>query len=206
MKKFILLLLILPLTLLARPQKIWLKTPLSGFVGSVTWSTTTNCRWSTNSTSFETYSADDDCDNNTRTKSGKNNITDVTCTDGAAGGCDGSYLRIKFSKLKAGVYKFIFHGHTVGGNNTTMRCDFRFFDGTNSTISSGFSSNGYTSSNSTIIGWHEYTEDVGEVTWSVQAGVDNATYACNVNVLFGLENATISVWYIPPNNEYIITK
>lgn len=118
MKKFIILLLLIPLALMARPRRDYIsnKSELVAFVG---WRQTANCQWSNSSGSID-FAADADCDDKTRICYGAKNATD--CSIGAT---DGQYPRIVLKNLKKGLYYIKWHGgmeHT----NTTAACGWTF--------------------------------------------------------------------------------
>jgi len=93
------------------------------FVGSLEWTTTTNCSWSTTSTSYSNFANDNDCDDNAR-------ITRGVFTDSSSG------LRPEFSVPQLPPGNYIVHIEAPircepTSASTSAQCYMRLTDGTN---------------------------------------------------------------------------
>lgn len=144
------------------------------YFGSVAWEATANCVWQSTSTSFAAFSADADCDDNARTKTGLYNSTNID-----AANADGQLPQIKFSYIPAG--KLVCTAKGLFYQSTSMEVSYRFNDGTNSTLGHQFvsGSSGIPIGGNQIRGTFEYTTpQTSETTIQIQAKGNSAnTYS-----------------------------
>lgn len=135
------------------------------FVGSVRYAVTTNCVWSTTSSSYANFAADTDCPTATVAGQASAPATKIPA--------------ITFASLPPGEYLFIANGYFVSANaGTAANMAWQFSDGTNA-FGNGSSSN-LVSAGSAITGRVQYTTVQSNVTINLQAKTSSAANAASI--------------------------
>jgi len=163
------------------------------FYGSLKWDATTNCGWTTSSSTFSNLATDADCDDTARTARG------LTTSATGAGNEEGQIPQIKFDSLPAGYY-FVratgfFHSNTATNSES---CYWRFTDGSQNTTSNTIGGGSQFASGGTVEGEFFFASDQGATNLTLQA-TRQSTNTCELSVAAGNGDREfeIAVYYFP---------